>query len=459
MSFSNLSKNKILNGRDSQGAFPDNSPMGDGYIYLKYAWEVQISNTDISSAPPLVAKTCELPRWTAETQVVNVYNHKTIVQTKLNYEPITMSFYDQVNGAAEKLIWDYVKGQFDSTDGSKKADFQPLTIKITMKTLSGDGTPDKVYTLKNAFITDAQHDTLDYATSDVVLWTITVRYEDIETGEFNEPTPKTSASIPPLPKPPKTVPQINKKIDVPTTKPPPADAQVERNKWVEAGGTETGGGAATGNPYMTNQTRLGNPNIRPGSLRDRAARANAARAAGEKPEQTTPWPESRSGASEATYDAMGNVTGYSPSTGTPAPAKTNKQRELTPKQKDFVAQESAYVKDDAGMNPEYKKAYLESLAKHPPVTNSLQSQEAAKQIAATEALRTAPRYSAQTRTVDNGVITDRVNLSKLEPAPSPTRDGTTLSTNKSNDAKGNAIATTQVQREQQLAKRSKGRDY
>lgn len=47
--------------------------------------------------------------------------------------------------------------------------------------------------------------------------------------------------------------------------------------WVKAGGTETGGGAATGNPTMTNQTKLGNPNITPGSLRDRAAQANASR--------------------------------------------------------------------------------------------------------------------------------------------------------------------------------------
>jgi hypothetical protein len=458
MSFSNLSKNKILNGRDGHGAFPDNSPMGDGYIYLKYAWEVQISDSDINSAPPLVAKTCELPRWTAETQLVNVYNHKTIVQTRLNYEPITMSFYDQVNGAAEKLIWDFVKGQFDPTDGSKKADFKPLTIKITMKTLSGDGTADKVYTLKNVFITDAQHDTLDYSTSDVVLWTITVRYEDLETAEFQGPTPVTVAGIPPLPKPPKSKPDTGKILDVPITAPPPADAKVERDKWVEAGGTVTGGGAATGNPYMTNQTRLGNPNIRPGSLRDRAARANAARAAGEKPAQTTPWPESRSGASEATYDAMGNVTGYSPSTGTPAPAKTNVQRELTPKQKDFVAQETANVKDDKGMNPEYKKAYLAALEKNPPRTGTLQSQESARSIAETEALRTAPRYTSQTRTVDNGVITDRANLSRSEPAPAPTREGTTLATNKANDNKGNTIATTQVQREQQ-ATRYKDRTY
>jgi hypothetical protein len=452
--------------------------MGDGYIYLKYAWEVQISNSDINSAPPLVAKTCELPRWTAETQIVNVYNHKTIVQTKLNYEPITMSFYDQVNGAAEKLIWGFVKGQFDPTDGSKKADFQPLTIKITMKTLSGDGTADKVYTLKNVFITDAQHDTLDYSTSDVVLWTITVRYEDLETAEFQGSTPVTVAGIPPLPKPPR--PESGGKIaDVPITDPPKADAKVERNMWVERGGTETGGGAATGNPYMTGQTRLGNPNIRPGSLRDRAARANAEREAQRR------WPENQTNAETARLNRAGSV---SPSTGTPAPARTNVQpertpsvnsspatpgvspsprnttlrtfvqSELTPEQRNFVAQEAAIVKNDNGMNLEYKKAYLAALEKNPPRTGSSQDQESARNIAETEALRTAQRYTSQTRTADSGVITDRANLSRFEPAPAPTREGTTLSTNKVNDSRGNNIATTQVQREQQ-ATRYRDRNY
>ena len=43
--------------------------------------------------------------------------------------------------------------------------------------------------------------------------------------------------------------------------------------------SNTGGGAATGNPILAKGTQLGNPNIRPGSLRERAAQANAARAA------------------------------------------------------------------------------------------------------------------------------------------------------------------------------------
>ena len=75
--------------------------------------------------------------------------------------------------------------------------------------------------------------------------------------------------------------------------------------WVKAGGTETGGGAATGNPTMTNQTRLGNPNINPGSLRDRAAQANAARE--EQAARNTPTqPYNSARDSQGAYDGMNN---------------------------------------------------------------------------------------------------------------------------------------------------------
>jgi len=45
--------------------------------------------------------------------------------------------------------------------------------------------------------------------------------------------------------------------------------------WVGSGGTQTAGGAATGNPSISRSTDPNNPNIRPGSLRDRAAQARA----------------------------------------------------------------------------------------------------------------------------------------------------------------------------------------
>ena len=474
MAFTNLAKNKILNGQDSHGAGPGTSPMGDGYVFLKYAWSLKISDKDLASAPPLVAKTCELPRWSVETQIVNVYNHKTIVQTKLNYEPITMTFYDQVNGTAERLMWDYVKGQFDTTDGSKTPNFSPLTIEITMKDLSGDGLGDKVYTLKNAFITDAQHDTLDYATSDVILWTITVRYEDLEiTGvkdlEFSGPTPVANTGIAALPKPPAR--------PKPITKPPKADAlkEIERggrssefartdprrtdlSNWEKAGGTVTGGGAATGNPNLTKQ----------------AARA---RASAQKTQSTKPWP---SGSSEVTYNAArdsqaanaptspapttvaspSSTTAYSPSTGTTSPAASNKQRESTPKQKTFIAQQEAEVKN-SGYNEAYKKAYLEELKKNPPRSDGPIEQRIAIKQAEARAKVVAPQYPSQTRSVDNGVTTNKANLTGKEPSPPPVREGTTVVNQKTNDSKGEKIMSSQAQRESEEKKKvvKRGGDF
>lgn len=428
MAFTNLATKLMLN--DMQ---VNSGPLGNGFPYLKFAWEIELSvaggkANGLDSTGPLTAKSCELPRFSVETQVVNVYNHKTIVQTKMNYEPITMTFYDQTNNVAESLIWQFVLGQFDDTDGSKKPGKLPLDVKISMKNLSGDG-EDKVYKLTNAFITDAQHDTLDYSTSDPIVWTITLRYEDLEISgvkdlEFKGPTPEDGgAGIKALPKPP-AKPSV---VAVPVTKPPKADAVKERDKWVEAGGTVTGGGAATGNPYMTNQTRLGNPNIRPGSLRDRAARANAERANGGKPVETAPWPDSGVGA------AMKTSTGNNSSTGTATPPVVNKttpvpppwvrppSKELVAANKQFVKQEAEYVKDDKGMNPEYKKAYLAGLEKYPPLSKSLQSQETSRNMAETDALRTAPRYASQTRTQNaDGSATDRKTPTSVNNNPSAT---------------------------------------
>jgi hypothetical protein len=56
---------------------------------------------------------------------------------------------------------------------------------------------------------------------------------------------------------------------------------------------------------MTNQTRLGNPNINPGSLRDRAAQANAARE--EQAARNTPTqPYNSARDSQGAYDGMNN---------------------------------------------------------------------------------------------------------------------------------------------------------
>lgn len=47
----------------------------------------------------LAVKTVQLPKYTFDTHVMNQYNRKRIVQTKLKYDPITITFHDDNGGA------------------------------------------------------------------------------------------------------------------------------------------------------------------------------------------------------------------------------------------------------------------------------------------------------------------------------------------------------------------------
>lgn len=414
MAFTNLATKLLLN--DMQ---VNSGPLGNGFPFIKFAWQVEIQvGTDeskgLASTGPLVAKTCELPRFSIETQVVNSYNHKTIVQTKMNYEPITMTFYDQTNGTAESLIWSYVKKQFDSTDASRKAgvlDDMPLTVTITLKNLSGEGA-DKVYVLKNAYIVDAQHDTLDYGTSDPVLWTLTLRYEDLEAPEFNEATPgDKGAGIAALPKPPSK--PVVGAMPTPPTQPPKADAKKDEIVQTEM----------YTDPYGTTD----------GAAIMAVAGQNKTKPA---PSKVTSWPE---------VDAMGNVTGYesafittgdpqtsskpsSPSTGT---STTKIQSGYTAEQ--AAAARAAYARNDprrldgeGGVNQRYKEVYASEYAKQiartPPNAGPNTAriyEEKASNIAKIKAEQQSPKFQSQVRTVENGVVVNRGPLLQPQSVNNP----------------------------------------
>lgn len=75
------------------------------HVYFKInneAW-----NSADSQNVGILVKDIKLPSYNFKTEVKNQYNRKRIIQTKINYEPITVNFHDDNNNTINKLWYAY----------------------------------------------------------------------------------------------------------------------------------------------------------------------------------------------------------------------------------------------------------------------------------------------------------------------------------------------------------------
>lgn len=55
----------------------------------------------------LLVKTVDLPKYTIQTETLNQYNRKRVVQTRIDYQPVTLTFHDDGGDNARKLWYYY----------------------------------------------------------------------------------------------------------------------------------------------------------------------------------------------------------------------------------------------------------------------------------------------------------------------------------------------------------------
>ena len=66
----------------------------------------------------LLAKTAQLPKFTVANKIYNAYNRKNIVQEKINYEPITMTFHDDSSNVVRNFWAGYYGYYYRDADHS-----------------------------------------------------------------------------------------------------------------------------------------------------------------------------------------------------------------------------------------------------------------------------------------------------------------------------------------------------
>lgn len=80
----------------------------------------------------VVVKTVDLPKYSIATDTLNQYNRKRVVQTKINYEPVTLTFHDDSGDNVRNMWYNYYSyyykdasqnyGSTNSTNGSMGAE-------------------------------------------------------------------------------------------------------------------------------------------------------------------------------------------------------------------------------------------------------------------------------------------------------------------------------------------------
>jgi hypothetical protein len=157
-------------------------------------------------------RTIELPKYSIETEVANAWNVRQPIPTKINFEPISISFTDTLDNRFQTFIKNYmniISGNFAPQTKSMRKGFDDFGIrmletgkdcpidKIVITRFYGADadrenlqTPS-VVTLWRPKIVDVQHDTLDYSASEAITWQVSLRYESVT---YSDSTSSTAVS-------------------------------------------------------------------------------------------------------------------------------------------------------------------------------------------------------------------------------------------------------------------------
>lgn len=160
----------------------------------------------------MLVKKCELPKFTLQTETLNQYNRKKIVNLKVDYNPVSITFHDDRLGVTRQLWENYFAYYYADSSVAKRAGAYnrtamtggsfikdpygldnnssvPFFQKITIYQMANKQFAS--YTLVNPVITAWNHDSLDYGSSAPAEQSMTVGYEAVyyDTGYVQQGNP------------------------------------------------------------------------------------------------------------------------------------------------------------------------------------------------------------------------------------------------------------------------------
>jgi hypothetical protein len=193
---------------------------GEQNVRPKYLFDVvfySMTDTALQAQSKVTVKslrTIELPRYNVETEVLNAWNVRQVVPTKIQYDPISISFTDTIDDRFQSFLTKYLKEMSTNFDEeqvqksmvSRRTGLDGFGLKVRKDI--GDTLFEKIEIIKfyrekksittlwRPKIVDVQNDTLDYSASEAITWTIGVRYEAVTYKEEGTVAGSTANNAP-----------------------------------------------------------------------------------------------------------------------------------------------------------------------------------------------------------------------------------------------------------------------
>lgn len=167
----------------------------------------------------LMVKSAELPKYSIDNKLMNAYNRPNYIQSKIKYEPVTISFHDDSMNTIRNFWYDYYRYYYRDSDKSEQGYY--LTYKYNSDPLGSFGFTRRTestenfikairiysmsrsfyseYILINPIITNFRHGEHDYSNtaSSNLTNTMTIAYENVlySDGAVSKETVKGFADL------------------------------------------------------------------------------------------------------------------------------------------------------------------------------------------------------------------------------------------------------------------------
>jgi hypothetical protein len=137
----------------------------------KNRWIIAYNNL-----PAFAAKVASRPQLTFDETVVDYVNQKRYLSGKGTWAPLTLTLYDPLVPSAAQAVMEWIRLDWENTTG--RMGYAQLYKKdINLKLLDPVGAVFEDWQVTGAWIQEANFNDLDFASSDLVEISLTIRFD------------------------------------------------------------------------------------------------------------------------------------------------------------------------------------------------------------------------------------------------------------------------------------------